>query len=103
LPVNYESMSLPTIGQIPVADLVAQHTEGQGFDVVFDTVGNDNLQNVFQAARLNGTVMSLVARLQQDLSWLHAKGLTLHLVFILLPLLSGINRAHHGWILRQIA
>ncbi|ASC73495.1 Quinone oxidoreductase [Halomicronema hongdechloris C2206] len=89
--------------QIPVADLVAQHTEGQGFDVVFDTVGNDNLQNAFQAARLNGTVVSLVARSQQDLSLLHAKGLTLHLVFMLLPLLSGINRAHHGWILTQVA
>jgi hypothetical protein len=58
---------------------VAEHTNGQGFDVVFDTVGNDNLQNAFKAAKLNGTVVSIVSLSQQDLTLLQAKGLTLHL------------------------
>ena len=89
--------------QTPVEEFVAEHTDDQGFDVVFDTVGNDNLQNAFKAAKLNGTVVSLVSLSQQDLSHLHAKGLTLHLVYMLLPMLSGTNRDHHGDILRNVA
>ena len=86
-----------------VEEFVAQHTNGNGFDVVFDTVGNDNLQNVFKAAKLNGTVVSTVSLSKQDLTLLHAKGLTLHLVYMLIPMLSGINRAHHGKILSKLA
>ncbi|NJO77361.1 MAG: zinc-dependent alcohol dehydrogenase family protein [Cyanobacteria bacterium RM1_2_2] len=89
--------------QTPVAEFVAEHTNGEGFDIVFDTVGNDNLQNAFQAATLNGTVVSLVSLSQQDLTLLHAKGLTLHLVYMLLPMLSGLNRAYHAEILANIA
>lgn len=66
--------------QTTVEEFVAEYTDNQGFDVVFDTIGNDNLQNAFKAAKLNGTVASLVALSQQDLTLLHAKGLTLHLV-----------------------
>ena len=40
---------------------------------------------------------------EQDLTLLHAKGLTLHLVYMLIPMLSGINRAYHGEILSKIA
>lgn len=89
--------------QTPVEEFVAEHTDGQGFDVVFDTVGNDNLQNAFKAAKLNGTVVSLVSLSQQDLTLLHAKGLTLHLVYMLLPMLFGVNRSYHGEILSKIA
>ena len=86
-----------------VAEFVAEHTNGEGFDVVFDTVGNDNLQNAFRAAKLNGTVVSLVSLSQQDLTLLHAKGLTLHLVYMLIPMLSGIGRSAHGEILSKLA
>jgi NADPH:quinone reductase len=79
------------------------YTDGQGFDVVFDTVGNDNLQNAFKAAKLNGTVVSIVSLSQQDLTLLHAKGLTLHLVFMLIPMLSGVGRTYHGEILAKLA
>ena len=89
--------------QTPVEEFVAEHTDGQGFDVVFDTVGDDNLQNAFKAAKLNGTVVSLVSLSQQDLTHLHIKGLTLHLVFMLLPMLSGINRDRHSDILQKVA
>ena len=89
--------------QTPVAEFVARHTNGRGFDVVFDTVGNDNLQNAFKAAKLNGTVVSTVSLSKQDLTLLHAKGLTLHLVYMLIPLLWGINRPSHGEILTKIA
>lgn len=89
--------------QQPVEEFVAEHTDGQGFDVVFDTVGNDNLQNAFKAAKLNGIVVSIVSLSQQDLTLLHAKGLTLHLVFMLIPMLFGLDRAHHGEILSKLA
>ena len=88
--------------QTSVEELVAKYTDGDGFDVVFDTVGNDNLQNAFKAAKLNGTVVSTVSLSEQDLTLLHVKGLTLHLVFMLIPLLSGENRAYHSKILREI-
>jgi NADPH:quinone reductase len=87
----------------PVEEFVAEHTNGDGFDVVFDTVGNDNLQNAFKAAKLNGTVVSIVSLSQQDLTLLHAKGLTLHLVFMLIPMLFGVDRDHHGEILSKLA
>lgn len=89
--------------QTSVEDLVDKHTHDQGFDIVFDTVGNDNLQNAFKAAKLNGTVVSTVSRSKQDLSLVHAKGLTLHLVFMLLPMLFNVNRDRHGKILTELA
>ena len=89
--------------QTPVAEFVAEHTDGEGFDVVFDTVGNDNLQNAFQAAKLNGTVVSIVSLSRQDLTLLHAKGLTLHLVYMLIPMLYETGRSAHGEILTKVA
>lgn len=89
--------------QQPVEDFIAQYTEGQGFDVVFDTVGNDNLQNAFNAVKPNGTVVSIVSLSSQDLTLLHAKGLTLHLVYMLIPMLSGVGRAYHHEILSKLA
>lgn len=86
-----------------VEEYVAQYTNGKGFDVVFDTVGNNHLQTAFKAAALNGTVVSLVSLSQQDLTLLHAKGLTLHLVFMLIPMLHGVGRANHGEILSKLA
>ena len=40
---------------------------------------------------------------KQDLTLVHAKGLSLHLVYMLLPMLSGINRAYHGKVLSRLA
>ena len=95
VPINYTDTT--------TEEFVAQYTDGKGFDLVFDTVGNDNLQHAFQAVKLNGTVVSTVSTSQQDLSLMHAKGLTLHLVYMLLPMLSGINRSNHGKILVKLA
>jgi NADPH2:quinone reductase len=86
-----------------VEEYVAEYTAGKGFDVVFDTVGNDNLQTAFKAAALNGTVVSTVSLSTQDLTLLHVKGLTLHLVFMLIPMLHEIGRAHHGEILSKLS
>lgn len=93
--INYHQQS--------VEEYVAEHTEGKGFDVVFDTVGDDHLQTAFKAATVNGIMVSTVALSTQDLSLVHIKGLTLHVVFMLIPLLHGIGRAHHGDILSKLA
>ncbi len=93
--INYRQQS--------VESFVNEHTDGKGFDIVFDTVGNDNLQNAFQAAALNGIVVSIVSLSTQDLTLLHAKGLSLHLVFMLIPMLHNIGRNQHGKILTQLA
>ena len=84
-------------------DIIQSRTGGQGFDVVFDTVGGENLQKAFAAARLNGTIVTTAARSTQDLSQMHAKGLSLHAVFMLIPMLHNIGTSHHGEILCQIA
>ena len=86
-----------------VDEFVSKYTQKKGFDLVFDTVGNDNLQNAFKAAKLNGTVVSTVSLSEQDLTLVHRKGLSLHLVYMLLPMLSGTNRADCGKILSQLA
>lgn len=86
-----------------VEEYVEEHTGGKGFDIVFDTVGGKNLPNAFKAVALNGTVVSTSTSSTFDLSPMHSKGLTLHVVFMLIPMLHGIGREHHSHILSQLA
>jgi NADPH2:quinone reductase len=84
-----------------VEEYIADHTNGEGYDVVFDTVGTTRLDDSFQAAKIGGTVVSIATRSTHDLTHLHVRALTLHVVFMLLPLARNIGREHHGAILRQ--
>ena len=86
-----------------VADYVAQHTGGAGFDVVFNSVGGANMANSFEAAALNGQIASTVALCELDLSTAHFKGLSLHVVFMLIPMLHNHRRETHGEILRSLS
>lgn len=86
-----------------IDDYVAAQTGGAGFGVVFDTVGGANMTNSFAAAGLNAHVVTTVALSEIDLSPAHFKGLSLHIVFMLLPMLHNVNRAAHGEILAQLA
>lgn len=86
-----------------VSAYVQRLTQGRGFDVVFDTVGGDNLQKSFQAAANGGRIATTNARTTQDLAAMHGKGLSLHVVFILLPMLTGEGRERHGRILGDVA
>ena len=88
---------------VSVSDYVEEHTGGKGFDVVFDTVGTHTMDHSFQAAADNGIVVTIAARSTHDLSPLHGKGLALHVVFMLLPLLRGRGRSAHREVLRQTA
>lgn len=85
-----------------VEDYVARLTSGRGFDIVFDTIGGDNLPKSFQAAATSGQVATTNARTTQDLGLLHAKGLSFHVVFTLLPMLTGKGLERHGEILGEI-
>ncbi len=81
---------------------VAKHTNGAGFDMVFDSVGGANMANSFEAAALNGQIASTVALCELDLSVAHFKGLSLHVVFMLIPMLHNFKRQEHAEILRNL-
>lgn len=77
---------------LSVAEYVAAHTGGKGYDVVFDTVGGTNLDASFEAARFGGTVVNIAARSTHDLSPMHARSLTLHVVFLVGQVANPMNR-----------
>ena len=92
--INYKTES--------VAQYVEQHTQNTGFDLVFDSVGGANMANSFEAAALNGQVTSTVAMVELDLSVAHFKGLSLHVVFMLIPMIHDHGREAHGEILNKL-
>lgn len=86
-----------------VTDYVAKHTDGKGFDVIYDTVGELNLLNSMDAAALNGAIATTVSTAEIDLTLAHMKGLSLHVVFMLIPMLHNQGREAHGKILSEVA
>lgn len=83
---------------------VAIHTEGQGFDVVYDTVGGAAIDASFVAVkRYTGHVVSCLGWSTHSLAPLSLRGATYSGVFTLMPLLTGLGQAHHGVILREAA
>ena len=93
--INYKTES--------VADYVAKHTDEAGFDVVYDSVGGANLLNSFEAAALNGHVATTVSMCELDLTLAHFKGLSLHVVFMLIPMLHNFKREEHAAILSDLS
>ncbi|MYM74029.1 zinc-binding dehydrogenase [Duganella sp. FT134W] len=86
----------------PVEDYVQQHTGGEGFDIVYDTVGGAVLDASFRAARrYHGHVVSCLGWGTHALAPLSFRAATYSGVFTLLPLISGEGRAHHGDIMHQ--
>ena len=95
-PIDYRSRS--------VDEYVAEMTEGEGFDIVFDTVGGATLDASFVAVkRYTGHVVSCLGWGNHSLAPLSFRGATYSGVFTLLPLITAEGRAHHGEILAQIA
>ena len=88
----------------PVSDYVAEHTGGEGFDILYDTVGGTVLDQCFEAVRrYTGHVVSCLGWGSHSLAPLSFRAGTYSGVFTLLPLLTGVGREHHGEILRQAA
>jgi len=91
-------------GALSTEEYVARHTEGQGFDVVYDTVGGATLDASFVAVRrYTGHVVSCLGWSTHSLAPLSFRGATYSGVFTLMPLLTGSGAAHHGRILREAA
>jgi NADPH2:quinone reductase len=92
-------------GATPMLHQEASDHAGE-FSKVLDTHGAESLQTALVAAAPGGQVATINARNTYDLTQAHAKGLTLHAVFMLLPLLTGKGRAVHGrfldWLAKEI-
>lgn len=88
--------------QYPIDSYVEKFTSNKGFDAVFDTVGGKNLENSFQATKLNGAIACIATAGNHDLTLMYSKGLSLHAVLMLIPLMTGIGRDHYGQILFEI-
>ncbi|MDO6430821.1 zinc-dependent alcohol dehydrogenase family protein [Flavitalea sp. BT771] len=83
-------------------DYIQGYTNGEGFDVVFDTLGGVTLDSSFLSAkRYTGHVVSALGWGSHSLAPLSFRGATYSGIFTLYPLISGRGRAHHGDILRQ--
>lgn len=93
-PINFEEVS--------VTQYVDALTGGEGFDIVYDTVGGATLDNSFQAVKkYTGHVISCLGWGTHSLAPLSFRAASYSGVFTLLPLLTGQARAHHGGILRE--
>lgn len=85
-----------------VADYVAEHTGGKGFDIIYDTIGGAALDTAFEAIAHYGHIASCAAFGEHALATGSLRCATLSGVFVLLPMLSGERRAHHGEVLRKV-
>ena len=81
---------------------VAEHTDGRGFDLAYDTVGGSGLDASFRAIRRFGRVVSALGWGTHALAPLSFRAGTYSGVFTLLPLLTGEGREHHGEILAEV-
>ena len=85
-------------------EYVAASTNGEGFDIVFDTVGGATLDPSFVAGKhYTGHVVSCLGWGTHLLAPLSFRGATYSGVFTLFPLLTGLDQSHHGQILREAA
>jgi len=92
--INYQNTTLD--------EYLAEHTNGEGFDIVYDTVGGATLDASFAAVRTyTGHALSCLGWGAHPLAPLSFRGATYSGVFTLLPMLTGKGRAHHGEILRE--
>lgn len=87
----------------PVADYVHQLTGGAGYNAVFDTIGGPNITRSMEALAVNGRCASIVSlETAPDLTPLHMKNASLHVVFMLIPMLTNTGLEAHGQILRRL-
>jgi len=95
-PVDYRTVS--------TEQYVTAFTGGDGFDVVYDTVGGATIDGSFIAVkRYTGRVVSCLGWSTHSLAPLSFRGASYSGVFTLMPLLTGYGEAHHGEILRHAA
>jgi len=95
-PIDYRVLS--------TEEYVELHTGGEGFDVVYDTVGGATIDASFVSVkRYTGHAVSCLGWSTHSLAPLSFRGATYSGVFTLMPLLTGWGQAHHGEILGEAA
>ena len=93
-PINYQTTTID--------EYLSEHTNSEGFDIVYDTVGGATLDASFAAVRTyTGHALSCLGWGTHALAPLSFRGATYSGVFTLIPMLTGKGRAHHGEILRE--
>ena len=92
IPIDYRAQT--------VEQYVAAHTNGEGFELVVDTVGGAMLDASFAAVRHFGHVVSALGWGTHALAPLSFREASYSGIFTLHPLLTGQYRAHHGEMLR---
>ncbi|MBW3695862.1 quinone oxidoreductase [Vibrio sp. T187] len=98
---SFNADNVVNVDHTSVEEYVAKHTDGHGFDAIFDTIAGDNIQRSFEAAKFNGQVATILPI--ADPLQIALKGLSFHSVLMLIPMTQGINRQRHGQILTHIA
>lgn len=97
-----ERLGAVALGRDPAPEtIIAAHTGGVGFDIVFDTVGGAVLDASFQSVCRFGHVVSALGWGNHSLAPLSFRAASYSGVFTLLPLLTGEGRSHHGRILDE--
>jgi NADPH:quinone reductase len=92
--IDYRSLS--------TAEYVALHAEGQGFDIVYDTVGGATIDAAFEAiSPYTGHVVSCLGWSTHSLAPLSFRNATYSGVFTLNPLLTGVGQSRLGQILTE--
>ena len=89
-----------------VDDYIERLTDGTGFDTVYDTVGGENFEKSLQAVRTYGDVITVFTgtkSTEMELMTAFMKAASVHFQNMSIPLVTGQNREHHGYILEQIA
>jgi NADPH2:quinone reductase len=84
--------------------ILEKYTAGKGFDIIIDTVGNDNLLNSFKLGKIGGSIVTTLALKELNISLLHEKAMNLHVVYMIIPLLLNdhVGKEKHGQILDHI-
>ena len=94
--IDYHSLS--------TREYVALHSKGEGFDIVYDTVGGANIDAAFEAiSPYTGHVVSCLGWSTHSLAPLSFRNATYSGVFTLTPLLTGAGQSRLGGILNQAA
>jgi NADPH2:quinone reductase len=80
---SYLADEVINLSKVSIEQAVDKHTAGDGFSVVVDPIGDDNLLESFKAASVFGTIATNNTKTTCDLSLLNQKSLNLHVVNLL--------------------
>ena len=85
-----------------VEEMVAEATGGQGFDVVFNTSGQESIDASVNAARFQGTILDINSAFPQNAPF-QLKQLGLLSVFAGYPIVQDVDQAKIGRILSEVS